>query len=473
VEATRLLAILRRWWWLLVLGVVVGGGASFGVSKAMTPIYQSSTTLLVNQTQTPGVIAYNDILTSERLTKTYRELVTNRPVLEEVVDRVGQPESAQSLRDMVSVSVIRDTQLLRLSVENDDPIMATMLANATAQAFIDQNEGVDLSRAGSVSVVEPAVVPANPVKPQVLLNVILGLIGGLVVAGGLVVVMEYLDDTVKSEQDVERLSGLTTLGLVTRFGRRASRQPVSGYGSRSPVAEDYRAIRTSVQFATMDRPGQVLVMTSPNAGDGKSTTAANLAVTMASAGKRVVLVDADLRKPTLHKVFNLENRVGLTSALLSGNGARSHTQTSGFDNLWVLTSGPLPPNPSELLASPRMRDLVETLRQEADVVLLDSPPALVVTDATLLAAMADGTILVAEAGRTRSGALRQAVEGLSRATDRLLGVVLNKMGRRWAPGYYRHHHYYYSDEPSAKIKVSRARAPRAAQKPATAEENVA
>ena len=469
MEAARLFAILRRWWWLLLLGVAVGGGASYVVSKAMTPIYRSSTTLLVNQTQTPGVIAYNDILTSERLTTTYRELVTKRPVLEEVIYRLGQPEDVETLRDMVSVSVIRDTQLLRLSVESDDPIQATILANGTAQAFIDQNDITDLTRTGSVSVVEPATVPTIPVKPQVTLNMVLGLIAGLVAAAGLVLLMEYLDDTVKSEQDAERMAGLTTLGMVARFGRRKSRQPVSGYGSRSPAAEAYRAIRTSVQFATMDRPGQVLLVTSPNAGDGKSTTAANLAVTMASAGKRVVLVDADLRKPSLHQVFNLENRVGLTSALLSGNGMRSCIMPSGFDNLSVLTSGPLPPNPSELLSSSRMRGLMEAMRREADVVILDSPPALVVTDATLLAALADATILVAEAGRTRSAALRRAVDGLSRATDRLLGVILNKMSRRGSPAYY----HYYADDGARKSKSSRARATRSVREPVGAEEQAA
>jgi len=221
----------------------------------------------------------------------------------------------------------------------------------------------------------------------------------------------------------------------------------------------------------MDRLGQVLLVTSPNAGDGKSNTAANLAVTMASAGKRVVLVDGDLRKPSLHQIFNLENRVGLTSALLSGNGARSYIQPSGFDNLWVLASGPLPPNPSELLSSPRMRDLMDVLRREADAVILDSPPALVVTDTTLLAALADATILVAEAGHTRSAALRQAVDGLTRATDRLLGVVLNKAGRRGAPAY--HHYYYRGDDTGRKRKPSRARAPRSIQEPVGVNERVA
>jgi capsular exopolysaccharide synthesis family protein len=455
---------------LLLLGIIVGGSASFVVSRAMTPIYRATTTLLVNQTQTPGVIAYNDILTSERLTTTYRELLTKRPVLEEVINRVGQPKDVETLRDMVSVSVVRDTQLLRLSTESDDPAQATVLANTIAEAFIDQNDMTDLSRPGSVSVVELATVPTSPVNPQVAFNVALGLLAGLLVAAGLVLLMDYLDDTVKSEQDVERVAGLTTLGTVARFGRRKSHQPVSGYGSRSPAAEAYRAIRTSVQFATMDRPGRVLLVTSPNAGDGKSITAANLAVTMASAGKRVVLVDGDLRKPTQHQIFNLENSVGLTSALLSGNGTRSCIEPSGFDNLSVLTSGPLPPNPSELLSSPRMRDLVEALRREADAVVVDSPPALVVTDATLLAALADGTILVAEAGRTRSAALRQAVDGLSRATDRLLGVVLNKISRRSAPAY---NHYYYADDTARKRKSSRARTSRSTQEPVSAEERVA
>jgi succinoglycan biosynthesis transport protein ExoP len=472
VEMTRVLGVLQRWWWLLLLGIAVGGGATFAVSKAMTPIYRASTTLLVNQTQEPGVLAYNDVLTSERLTKTYRELVTKRPVLEEVVERVGEPSDAETLRDMVSVGVVRDTQLLRLSVESDDPIEATILANATAEAFIGQNDEADVSRAGTVSVVEPAVVPGSPVKPRVEVNVVLGLLAGLMVAGGLVLLMEYLDDTVKSEQDVEQVAGLATLGVVARFGRRGTRQPVSGYGSRSPVAEAYRSIRTSVQFATMERPGQVLLVTSPNAGDGKSTTAANLAVTMASAGKRVVLVDADLRKPTIHLTFNVENRVGLTSALLSGNGARSCMQAAGFDNLSLLTSGPLPPNPSELLSSTRMRDLVEALRKEADVVIMDSPPALILTDATLLAALADATILVAQAGRTRSAGLRQAVDGLSRATDNLLGAVLNKAGRRGALTNY-HYYHYRAEDSGQKKKSAPARGRRQARAPVRAEERVA
>jgi len=472
VEAARLLAIVRRWWWLLLLGIALGGGASYAVSKTMTPVYRATTTLLVNQTQTPGVIAYNDVLASERLTQTYRELVTKRPVLETVLARVGKPKDIETLRGMLSVGVIRDTQLLRLSAESEDATLAAALANATAQAFIDRNKVTDLSQPGTVSVVELATVPTSPVKPQVPLNVALGLIAGLVVAVGLVLLMEYLDDTVKSEQDVERVAGLTTLGVIARFGRRRSGQPVSGYGSRSPAAEAYRAIRTSVQFATMDRPGQVLLVTSPNAGDGKSTTAANLAVAMASAGKRVVLVDGDLRKPTLHRAFNLENRVGLTSALLSGNGTRSYIQSSGFDNLLVLASGPLPPNPSELLSSPRMRDLMEALRREVDVVVMDSPPALLVTDATLLAALADATILVAEAGHTRSAALRQAVDGLSRATDRLLGVVLNKTGRRGAAAYHHYYHYKASDT-ARKRKSSRKGTSRSTQEPVGAEERVA
>ncbi len=442
MEMTRVLGILQRWWWVLLLGIVVGGGAGFVISKAMTPIYQASASLLVNQTQTPGVLAYNDVLTSERLTKTYRELVTQRPVLEEVVERVGEPLDAETLRDMISVSVVRDTQLLLLSVESDDPIEATILANATAEAFISQNDDADVSRVGTVSVVEPAAVPASPVKPRVTVNVVLGLLAGLIIAAGLVLLMEYLDDTVKSEQDVERVSGLATLGVVMRFGRRAPRQPVSGCGSQNPVAEAYRSIRTSVQFATMERSGQVLLVTSANPLEGKSTTAANLAVTMAQAGKRVVLVDADLRRPTLHQVFNVENRAGLTSALLTGNGADPYVQPTAYENLCLLASGPIPPNPSELLASTRMRELVEALRGQADIVIVDSPPALMITDATLLAALVDGTIVVTEAGRTRSAALRHTVDGLSRATDGLLGVVLNKIGSRRTRSYLNYYRYY-------------------------------
>ena len=455
MELARYLSLARKWWWLLVVGTLVAGVASYAISKTMTPIYSASTTLLVNQTQVPGTIAYNDILTSERLTRTYKELIGKRPILEDVAARLDLPLGRDDLAGMISVSVVPDTQLLRLSVESSDPALASSVANAAAAAFIQQNTEDQLSRPGDVSVVEAATTPSVPIKPNVMMNTLLAAAIGLLLAGGLALLLEYLDDTVKSTEDLEA-SGLASLGGVARFRRPKVMQDnlVAGSRSHHHFAEAYRVLRTNVQFSTIDSPGQTLLVTSANPGEGKSTTAANLALVMAQAGKKVVLVDSDLRRPSLHRIFGLSNEQGLTNLLLSTQpSVNGYAQRTRFDNLAVLTSGPLPPNPSELLASRRLDSLLDGLKTQADVVILDSPPALPVADACILASKVDGTMLVVDSSKTRAQALRRAKEALAKSKTRLLGAVLNKLKRRGGGQYY--YYYYYSADGDKKKRHRR------------------
>ncbi len=214
---------------------------------------------------------------------------------------------------------------------------------------------------------------------------------------------------------------------------------------RSIIAEAYRILRTNIQFSAIDKPLKSIVVSSPNPMEGKSVTIANLAVVMAQAGARVVIVDSDLRRPVIHKIFNLPNTEGLTSVLLQDRPlADGYLQSTEVENLQVLTTGPLPPNPSELLSSQKMTDLIENLKEEADVVLLDSPPSLPVTDAAVLSSKTDGTLLVTDAGTTRRGAARRAKEDLMRVGANILGVVLNKFSVRGASSYYYYYYYYYS-----------------------------
>jgi polysaccharide biosynthesis transport protein len=452
MELARYLLLIRKWWWLLVVGTLVAGGASYAISKTLTPIYSASTTLLVNQTQVPGTIAYNDILTSERLTSTYKELIGKRPVMDDVAQRLDLPFSGDKLASMISVSALPDTQLLRLSVESSDPALASSIANATAAAFIDQNTKNLMSRPGDVSVVETATTPSSPIKPNVKLNTLLAAFIGLLLAGGAALLFEYLDDTVKSTEDLEA-SGLASLGGVGRFHRPSTIQDnlVAGSHSQQPFAEAYRVLRTNVQFSTIDSPGQTLLVTSANPGEGKSTTAANLALVMAQAGKKVILVDSDLRRPSLHRLFGLSNGQGLTNLLLSTpSSVDGYAQRTQFENLAVVTSGPLPPNPSELLASRRLDSLLDSLKTQAEMVILDSPPALPVADACIIASKVDGTMLVVDSSRTRSEALRRATEALTKSKTRMLGAVLNKLKQRRG-GYY---HYYYNSANGEGKKVT-------------------
>jgi succinoglycan biosynthesis transport protein ExoP len=451
MELTRYFSLLRRWWWLLVAGTLLAGSASYVISESLTPIYRSTATLLVNQTQTPGTIAYNDVLTSERLTQTYAQLIDQRPVVQAVIDELDLPYSREQLSGMMSVRAVTDTQLLKLSVENADPLLASDIANTAASVFIDQNTANKLSRPGDVSIVEAATEPSSPIKPNVMLNTLLAAAAGLLIAAGITFLFDYLDDTVKSPAELEA-SGVPSLGGVGRF--RHTRNPsdnlVAGSLSRRHLSEAYRVLRTNIQFSTIDRPGQTLLITSANPREGKSTTAANLALVMAQAGKRVILVDSDLRRPSIHRFFGLSNGQGLTNMMLSTQAPPNGiVQKTRFENLSVVTSGTLPPNPSELLASRRFDSVLEALRTQADVIIIDSPPALAAADASILASKTDSTMLVVDSGRTRLAALRSAREALLRSKTHLLGAVLNKLKRHTSGGYY-YYHNYNAPEPEAR-----------------------
>lgn len=300
----------------------------------------------------------------------------------------------------------------------------------------------------ALEVIEEAPLPAAPIGSGGMMQVLLAAAIGLMLAVGAAFLLEYLDDTVKSPEDMARATGLTTLGAITRIaGESPSERLITVRHPKSPISEAYRVMRTNLQFSSLDQSLKSLVITSPSPMEGKSTTMANLGVVMAQAGRSVILVDSDLRRPMLHKIFELPNKEGLTSALLQDESMLDgHFQETGIDNLRVLTSGPLPPNPSELLGSQRMQLLIEQLEKEADIVLFDTPPALPVTDAAVLATQADGVLMVADVGKTRRTAARQAVDSLRKVGVNLLGFAVNRLPLRGSAGYYYYYQYYYSGD---------------------------
>jgi non-specific protein-tyrosine kinase len=525
MELRQYFAIILRWLWLIVLGTVLAGGTAYVVSKNTTPVYRATTTLLISQARNATAPDYTAILTSERLAKTYAELMTKRPVLEEVARRLGLPSG--KFPATLNIQPVRDTQLIGLSVESENPQLAAQIANTLPEVFIEQNQTVQQSRFASskenlsrqlviieedmkatqqaiaalrgstsaadqaelarlqstltqyqssyasllksyeeirlaeaqtmdnVFVAEPAVVPRYPVKPNTLQNTLLAAVVGCMLAVGVAFLIEYLDDTIKTSEDVSQALELSTLGAITRIEARTDEEKVvAALQPRSPISEAYRALRTNIQFSAVDRPLKTLLVTSANPLEGKTTTVANLGAVMAQAGLSVILVDSDLRRPALHKFFGVDNKQGLTDALLqSAPNLDGYLQGTAIENLQVLTSGPLPPNPSELLGSQRMRDLVEQLKGKADVLLFDSPPVLAVTDAVVLANQVDGVLLIVDAGATRREAASRARETMAKVGASLLGVALNKLSARGAGGYY--YYYYYSSEGEGKERRRR------------------
>jgi succinoglycan biosynthesis transport protein ExoP len=286
-----------------------------------------------------------------------------------------------------------------------------------------------------LSVIEPAVSPSDPISPRPLLNTLLAAVLGLLIGMGIVSVAEYFNDAIKDSGGVEEAAGLSTLGTIPRMKSGRGRSEIYRLATllypRSAIAESYRTLRTNIEFASVDGPIRTLLVTSSVPGEGKTITAANVAVVFAQSGRRVLLIDADLRKPGVHRAFDLPNTDGLTSMLRSDEvsvDAIAHSTEQA--NLRVLTTGPLPPNPAELLASQRMRSIVERLKVDGDLLIFDSPPVQAVTDAAILSSFLDGTLFVIDAGRSRRRSVRPSREALARAGANVLGAVLNRVASR-------------------------------------------
>jgi succinoglycan biosynthesis transport protein ExoP len=260
------------------------------------------------------------------------------------------------------------------------------------------------------------------------MNVLLAAAVGFTLALGAALLLEYLDDTVKSPEDLGEAADLITLGSIARLnGKDYKGKLISSHSPFSPSVEAYRLVRTNIQFMSVDQPARSVLVTSASPGEGKSVTAVNLGVTMAQANLRTILVDTDLRMPAIHKILQIPNAGGLTDLLRAPElKTDDYLRNTGIENLQVITSGPLPPNSSEMLGSQRMAELIQRLEKSADIVIFDSPPVLAVTDAAVLSQRVDGVVLVVQSGRTRRVAVKQAAGRLRQIGAHLLGAVLNR-----------------------------------------------
>jgi len=311
-----------------------------------------------------------------------------------------------------------------------------------------------------LTVVEPATAPFNPISPKPLLNTLLAAVLGLLVAAGVVAVAERLDDGIRDSDAVLEAAGLSTLGAILRMKGDRTRSEIYRLAAllypRSGVAEAYRTLRTNIEFASVDAPIRTLVVTSSIPGEGKTTTASNLAIVFAQAGRRVLLVDADLRKPGVHLLFDLPNTHGFTTLLRNEHmDLDVIAQATEQANLRVLTTGPLPPNPAELMGSQRMRTVLERLQAAADLIVFDSPPLQAVTDSAILSSFLDGTLLVIDATHSNRHAVRLGREALVKAGANVLGAVLNRVPARadsdYASYYAGHHESEGAVERPARV----------------------
>jgi capsular exopolysaccharide synthesis family protein len=297
----------------------------------------------------------------------------------------------------------------------------------------------------NISIVDPASAPERPARPRRVINAFLGMVFGIILGVSVAFFAEYLDDTIKSPTDVETFLRMPFLGLIPALTKTISTALVENIVEQEPkgtVAEAYRAIRTNIIFSS-DRPMRRLVITSSGPGEGKTTTAINIANVMARAGDRTLLIDADMRRPRIHKIFGLNGSVnGLSNYLVNNATTDNLFQPTRIEGLSVLTAGPIPPNPVELLNSPRLKELLDVAATQFDRIIIDTPPVIAVTDSAILSRLADAVILAVHGGRTHREVVKRAIDVLQNVGGRILGVLLNNVNI-FRASYYDYYYYSY------------------------------
>lgn len=435
--------LVKRWKMLVViplLAVVVSAIVSLFI---ITPQYTASTTLMVTRPAEAGQILYQDIQVSRQLVATYREIVHSRRVLEAVIDNKELPFSVGQLRDKVDVEAVRDTELIKVDVTDPDPVLSREIANEVAAVFMEKI--IDIMQVENVSVVDEAVLPLRPVSPRVPLNVAVAFVVGLMGAFGLTFLLEYLDRTVKDPQEVQKRFDLPVIGVVPVV---EGDKLFSLSDPRSPPAEAFRTLRTNIQYSSIDKPVKSILVTGANPYCGKSTISSNLGVTLARSGALVLLIDADMRRPMLHRLFNMSSEPGLSSLIFKEDlDLNDVVRKSEHENLLIMPSGPIPPYPAEMLASQRMKMLAGEFAARFDYVIYDSPPVIAVTDAAILASQVDGTIFVMDYGVVKWEEAANALEQLKKVNANAIGAVINNMPRSEA--YYNGYQYYYGTSTSS------------------------
>lgn len=464
MELRDYIRLLLKSWVLIVTLTVVGVAGAGAYSMLQTPEYTATSKVFVSTSsgQTTQDLVQGNSFTVQRV-KTYSDLATTPIVLLPVIAELGLSVTAGRLADQVSVSAALDTTIIEISATDSDPVTAAEIANAISASLTSAVERIEAPSTGeSVSPVkltriQQADVPGSPVTPQLPLNLAMGGLIGVALGVGIAVLRDRLDNRIRSERDVEAITDTPIIGGMA-FDAKAKLNPlIVQVDPRSPRAESFRTLRTNLSFLDVGDRGRTFVVTSSVESEGKSTTATNLAISLADSGARVLLVDADLRRPRIAEYMGIEGSVGVTDVLIGKAELLDVVQPWGRSKLFVLPAGRIPPNPSELLASRAMAELIAVFTKEFDAVIFDAPPLLPVTDAAILAKGVGGAILVVAAGRTHKNQLKGAVSALANIGAPLSGIVLTMLPKKGpdAYGYGAYGGLYGYD--SVEVEASKAR----------------
>lgn len=461
MELREYATILMKNWVLIVVASILGIAAGAGFSLLATPEYQSRTQLYVSVRSGSGTTSElaQGATFSRQIVNSYVDVVTSGVVLEPVVEKLGLEMTASQLATYITAASPSDTALINITATSPSPEQAAEIANEVGESFknVVQTELEPDSDTGTspinLTTVQTANTPTSAVSPNIPMNIVLGLLVGFALGVGIAVLRTVLDTRIHSLKDVEEVTDKPLLGGVLEDPEAKKNPLVMQSRPQSPNAEAYRAFRTNLQFLNVDEHSSIFVVTSPNPGEGKSTSCINLALALAEAGSRVALVEADLRLPKISKYLNMEGGAGLTDVLIGNAGLNDVLQRWGRTQLHVLPAGRIPPNPSELLNSSALTKVLDELDEGFDYVIIDAPPILAATDAAVIGHDKAGVLVVVASGLTTRPELEAAIQALHNAGSNMLGVVVTMLPAKSAAGY-GYGKYGYSDPKKIEASLS-------------------
>jgi len=468
----QFLTVLRARWITVCVAALVPILGAIVYTLTQTPLYQASTRLYVSTTAGSSI---SDLYSGNRLSQdrvlSYTQLIMGETLAQRTIDRLGLHMNAATLKASVTAKSKANTVLIDVGVLDPSPVRARDIANALSDEFVGMVRELETSAIGAtpearVVVEQRATTPTTPAVPKTKRNLVLGIALGAMLGVGLALLRDQLDNTIKSPEALEEVTGTGVVGYIPFDKQLAASHAIAFDADHSGTAEAFRKFRTNLKFLNVDNPPRVITIVSASPGEGKSTTAINIALALAEAEHNVVLVDADLRRPRLAKYLDLVGPVGLSTVLSGGASLDEVLQKTPFSQLTALTAGTVPPNPSELLGSLTAKKIFSDLRAKFDYVIIDSSPLLAVTDASVLAADADGAIFVVRTGKTKRDQLAHAI-GMIRDVDaELLGAVMTMLPTR-GMGSYSYNYYYYGGNYGDESKAQPAVPPRTVRSRAT------
>lgn len=434
---------------VVLCAVMFGIGITIYDKLFKTPKYTTSTTIVLVKdansdiTKQAETINQSDITLNQKLVATYRQIVKSKLVLEQVIDKLNLNYSYEKLFNEIKVEALEETEIIKISVTDEDSKLCPNIANKVAEIF--ENEITKIYKLNNVSIIDKAVEDTSPSNNTFFRDFVLAIFLAVAGSSALIFVIYYFDDTLRSTENVESELDMPLIGKI--FKDKNDTELVVDKKPKAVTSENIRTLRANLQFSSIDKELKTLLITSTIPGEGKSYISSNLAISFAQAGKKVLIIDCDLRKGRQHKIFKLNSRKGLSNLLISDNSYKDYIAETKIENLYVIPRGVVPPNPSELLGSKKNVQLIEELKKHFDIIILDGAPITGLSDSLIISSIVDKVLIVSSINRTPKTELKNTKKNLENVGANIAGLVINNINNRTdSYGSYYYYNYGYEEK---------------------------